>query len=182
MLAAPPPPDTPGGHLAAFLVTVRPDGRPHATGVGVRRYDGDLYFLSGPSTRKSRNLAVNPACAIALRLPDGLDLVLDGEAAPIDDPEILDAVGGLTRQAGPPPAASPRRSGVQIIGDAEDVAQLAPVDRGSTSISAQSPGVWCDTPRIGGRPSRRLRSTAGGCGSIGNRCFTYPGPRRTVRR
>jgi hypothetical protein len=102
LLAAPPPPDTPGGHLASILVTVRPDGRPHATGVGARWYDGDLYFLSGPGTRKSRNLAANPACTIAIRLPDGLDLVLDGEAAPIDDPAILDAVGALIRQAGWP--------------------------------------------------------------------------------
>src|SRR5918997_2456121 len=102
LLAAPPPPDTPGGHLPSYLGTVRPDGRPHATGVGVRWHDGDLYFLSGPGTRKSRNLAANPACTIAMRLPDGLDLVLDGEAAPIDDPAILDAVGGLIRQSGWP--------------------------------------------------------------------------------
>ena len=27
LLAAPPPPDTPGGHLASVLGTVRPDGR-----------------------------------------------------------------------------------------------------------------------------------------------------------
>ena len=68
LLAAPPPPDTPGGHFPSYLGTVRPDGRPHATGVGARWYDGDIYFLSGPGTRKSRNLAVNPACTIAMRL------------------------------------------------------------------------------------------------------------------
>lgn len=103
VLAAPPPPDTPGGHYPSYLVTVRPDGRPHATRVGARWYDGDIYFLSGPGTRKSRNLAANPACTIAMRL-DGLDLdlVLDGEAAPIDDPAILDAVSVLVRQAGWP--------------------------------------------------------------------------------
>jgi hypothetical protein len=102
LLAAPSPPDHPGGYFPSYLGTVRPDGRPHATGVGVRWYDGDLYFLSGPGTRKSRNLAANPACTIAMRLPDGLDLVLDGEAAPIDDPAILDAVGALIRQSGWP--------------------------------------------------------------------------------
>src|SRR5918992_3616119 len=102
VLAAPPPPDPPGGHLASVLGTVRPDGRPHATGVGARWYDGDLYFLSGPGTRKSRNLAANPACTLAMRLPDGLDLVLEGEATPIDDPAILEAVGELIRQSGWP--------------------------------------------------------------------------------
>src|SRR5215216_2608245 len=81
LLTAPSPPDHPGGYFPSYLGTVRPDGSPHATGVGVRWYDGDLYFLSGPGTRKSRNLAA----PIALRLPEGPDLVLDGDAAPTDD-------------------------------------------------------------------------------------------------
>jgi len=101
-LTAPSPPDHPGGYFPSYLGTVGPDGRPHATGVGIRWYNGDLYFLSGPDTRKSRNLAANPACTIAMRLPDGPDLVLDGEAAPIDDPAIEDAVGALIRQSGWP--------------------------------------------------------------------------------
>lgn len=101
LLAAPPPPDTPGGHFPSYLATVRPDGRPHATGVGARWHDGDIYFLSGPGTRKSRNLAANPACTIAMHL-EGLDLVLEGEAAPVDDPAILDAVGALIRRSGWP--------------------------------------------------------------------------------
>jgi hypothetical protein len=100
-LAAPPPPDTPGGHFPTILGTVRPDGRPHLTGVGARWYDGDLYFLSGPGTRKSRNLAANPACSIAMHLAD-IALVLDGEAAPTDDPALLAAVGDVIRQAGWP--------------------------------------------------------------------------------
>ncbi|HLL49779.1 MAG TPA: pyridoxamine 5'-phosphate oxidase family protein [Thermomicrobiales bacterium] len=102
LLAAPPPPDTPGGHFSSYLVTVRPDGRPHATRVGVRWHDGDLYFLSGPGTRKSRNLAANRASTLAMRLEEGLDLVLEGEAAPVDDPALLDAVGSVIRQAGWP--------------------------------------------------------------------------------
>jgi hypothetical protein len=101
-LTAPSPPDKPGGYFPSYLVTVRPDGSPHATAVGVRWHDGDLYFLSGSGTRKSRNLEANPVCTFAMRLPDGLDLVLDGEAAPIDDPVVLDAVGGLIRQSGWP--------------------------------------------------------------------------------
>jgi hypothetical protein len=102
VLTAPSPPDQPGGYFPSYLGTVRPDGRPHATGLGVRWYDGDLYFLSGLGTRKSSNLAANPACTIAMRLPDGLDLVFEGEAAPVDDPAILAAVGDLVRQSGWP--------------------------------------------------------------------------------
>ena len=33
---------------------------------------------------------------------EGLDLVLEGEAAPVDDPAILDTVGAVIRQAGWP--------------------------------------------------------------------------------
>jgi hypothetical protein len=102
VLTAPSPADHPGGYFPSYLGTVRTDGRPHATGVGVRWYDGDLYFLSSPCSRKSRNLAANPAGTIAMRLPDGPDLVLEGEAVPVDDPVILDAVGTLVRQSGWP--------------------------------------------------------------------------------
>jgi hypothetical protein len=100
-LAAPPPPDTPGGHFPSFITTVRPDGRPHLTGVGIRWYNSNLYFLSGSGTRKSRNLAANPDCSIAIHLDD-LDLVFEGKASPTDDPALLDAVGDLIRQSGWP--------------------------------------------------------------------------------
>ena len=71
----------PKGPLAGFFLgTVRPDGRPHAAGIAAVWHDGDLYFTSGPRTRKARNLASNPACTIAVKLP-GLDLTLDGTAA-----------------------------------------------------------------------------------------------------
>ena len=102
LLTAPSPPDHPGGYFPSYLSTVRPGGRPHATGLGVRWYDGDLYILSGPITPKSRNQAANPAATIAMRLPEGPDLVIDGDATPIDDPAILDAVGALIRQSGWP--------------------------------------------------------------------------------
>src|SRR5579864_5735819 len=39
----------PKGPLAGFFLgTVRPDGRPHAAGIGAVWHDGDLYFTSGP--------------------------------------------------------------------------------------------------------------------------------------
>jgi hypothetical protein len=102
LLTAPAPPNTPGGHFPTYLITVRPDGRPHVTGVGARWYDGDLYFLSGKDTRKSRNLAIEPACTIAMHLNDVLDLVLEGEATPVEDPAIREAVGALIRKSGWP--------------------------------------------------------------------------------
>lgn len=101
LLAAPPRPAMPGGDHPSFLGTTRPDGRPHAAGIGARWHDGDLSFTSGPVTRKSRNLTDNPACTIAMSLK-GIDLVLEGEAVRVSDNETLNAVAALFRQEGWP--------------------------------------------------------------------------------
>jgi nitroimidazol reductase NimA-like FMN-containing flavoprotein (pyridoxamine 5'-phosphate oxidase superfamily) len=71
-----------------FLATTRPDGRPHVAGVGAVWDDGKVYVVSGPGTRKSRNLAENASCAISMPLP-GLDLVIEGTAAKVTDDETL---------------------------------------------------------------------------------------------
>jgi hypothetical protein len=92
---------TPGPGIPFFLGTSRPDGRPHAAGIGALWLDGNLYFTSGPGTRKSRNLAANPACTISVRLDD-IDLVLEGEAARVADRPTLEQVAALYREGGWP--------------------------------------------------------------------------------
>lgn len=87
--------------VACFLGTVRPDGRPHAAAVGVAELDGDLYFTSGPGTRKSRNLGANPACTLSLRL-DGIDVVVEGDARRVTDAATLDRVSAVYRDGGWP--------------------------------------------------------------------------------
>ena len=98
----------PGPEVAMYLSTTRPDGRPHTAGIGALWHDGDLYFTSNPGTRKARNLARNPACTIAMRLP-GIDLVFEGEAARTTDPATLAAVVARFREGGWP---------AQVAGDA----------------------------------------------------------------
>jgi len=102
--------DRPRGVLAAgslgpevthFLGTTRPDGRPHAAGIGAIWMDGDLYFTSGPGARKARNLAVTPACTISARL-DGIDLVFEGEAARVTDQGTLERAASVYREGGWP--------------------------------------------------------------------------------
>jgi hypothetical protein len=88
-----------GANLTFFLGTVRPDGRPHAAGVGAVWHDGALYFVSGPETRKSRNLAANPACTVSASL-HGIDLVLEGEAARVTDAATLEALAVVYRGTG----------------------------------------------------------------------------------
>jgi len=91
----------PGPEVAMYLSTVRPDGRPHTAGIGALWHDGDLYFTSNLDTRKSRNLAQNPACTIAMRLP-GIDVVFEGEAARMTDPATLETVAARYREGGWP--------------------------------------------------------------------------------
>jgi hypothetical protein len=100
-----------------FLGTVRPDGRPHAAGVGAAWYDGDLYFQTGPQTRKGRNVAANPACTMSASLP-GMDLVFEGEAQRVADTPTLEALAALYREQGGWP--------VQVEGDAFTAPYSAP--------------------------------------------------------
>jgi hypothetical protein len=78
-----------GQDFTYFLSTVRPDGRPHTAGVGALWVDGKLYFVSGPGTRKSKNLAERPDCAVSVRLP-GIDVVLEGVARRVTDAPTLE--------------------------------------------------------------------------------------------
>ena len=93
--------DTPGENLTFFLATVRSDGRPHTAGVGAIWVDDTLYFVSGPDTRKSRNLTANPACGLAVRLR-GIDLTMDGTAERVTDPTELERVAAVYREGGWP--------------------------------------------------------------------------------
>jgi hypothetical protein len=90
-----------GSGVTHFLGTIRQDGRPHAAGVGAMWHDGDLYIVSGPDTRKSRDLAANPACTISVRL-EGIDLVLEGDATRVTDGPTLEALTARYRADGWP--------------------------------------------------------------------------------
>ena len=99
-----------------FLGTSRPDGRPHAAAIGALWLDGDLYFTSGPATRKARNLAANPACTMSINL-EGMDLVFEGEASRVTDQPTLEQAAQLYREGGWP---------VQVQSDAFTAPYSAP--------------------------------------------------------
>lgn len=88
-----------------WLSTVRSDGRPHVAGIGAVWVDGKFYFTSGPTTRKSRNLAENPNCAISVALRD-IDLVIEGRAAKVSDPATLERIAARYAAQGWPARAS----------------------------------------------------------------------------
>lgn len=97
ILAAEPPPSG----TTFVLGTTRPDGRPHAAAFGALWFDGDIYLVSGPGTRKSRNLAANPASTVSVGL-EGIDLVLEGEAVRVTDGPTLRQLAALYRENGWP--------------------------------------------------------------------------------
>ena len=64
-------------------------------------HDGDLYDVSGPGTRKSRNLATNPVCTVAAALR-GIDLTFEGEASRVTDTPTLERLAARYREQGWP--------------------------------------------------------------------------------
>jgi hypothetical protein len=103
-------------NLTYFLGTCRPDGTPHAAGVGSQWLDGDLYFTSSANARKARDLAGNPRCTISVKLP-GIDLVLDGAAERVADAGTLERVAAGYRAGGWP---------AEVAGDALTAPYSAP--------------------------------------------------------
>ena len=91
----------PSEELTWFLGTVRPDGRPHAAGVGATYLDGAIWFTTSPAARKARNLAANPRCTFSVRLR-GIDLVFEGTAARVTDRPTLEKLAARYREGGWP--------------------------------------------------------------------------------
>ena len=96
--------DTPTADLTFFVATVRPNGRPHTAGVGAVWVADALYFVGGPGTRRSRNLAANPACSVSVRLR-GVDLTLEGDAHLVSDSSTVERVAAAYRTGGWPATA-----------------------------------------------------------------------------
>jgi uncharacterized pyridoxamine 5'-phosphate oxidase family protein len=67
-----------------WLATTHPDGRPNVVPIGALWVDGAAYFTTGQGTRKGKNLAENPRCAISFAI-HGFDVVIEGKAAKVSD-------------------------------------------------------------------------------------------------
>ena len=70
-----------------WLSTVRPDGRPHVTPIAAVWLDDVLYFTTGRTERKAKNLAQNTHCVVTTgcNVLEGLDVVVEGDAARVTD-------------------------------------------------------------------------------------------------
>jgi len=77
-----------------WLTTIRPEGRPHVTPLLGVWLDSALYFCTGPNERKAKNLAQNAHCVLTTgcNTLDGLDVVVEGDAAKVSEPAELASV------------------------------------------------------------------------------------------
>jgi PPOX class probable F420-dependent enzyme len=54
----------------AHLATVLPDGSPHSVPLWIGTQDDRIVFITGPHSRKARNLRRDPRVALSLTSPD----------------------------------------------------------------------------------------------------------------
>jgi hypothetical protein len=71
-----------------WLVTVRPDGAPHAMPVFAVWSESALFVASKATSRKSRNLAADGRCVVTTDAGD-LHLIVEGEARRVRDAATL---------------------------------------------------------------------------------------------
>jgi len=75
-----------------WIMTVRPDGRPHAMIIWGLWFDGAFWFGTGSKTQKARNLATNPNCIVGTQ--NAADaVILEGVAERITDAAIRKKLG-----------------------------------------------------------------------------------------
>lgn len=77
-----------------WLATVRPEGRPHVTPLFAVWLDGAIYFATGSSERKAKNLVGNSHCIVTTgcNVVKGLDVVLEGDAVQVSEESKLQRI------------------------------------------------------------------------------------------
>lgn len=74
-----------------WLATVHPDGQPHVRPLLGVWFDNALYFCSGATARKTRNLSSAPRCSLATETGE-FHFVAEGEATKQSDEATLQDV------------------------------------------------------------------------------------------
>ena len=77
-----------------WVITSRPDGRPHAAPIWGVWTGGAFHFSTGRDSRKGLNLARNPACVVALERATE-SLVLEGAASEVRGAGAIAAVSAV---------------------------------------------------------------------------------------
>ncbi len=126
-----------------WLATINDDGSPHVTAVGAIWTGGAFWFQTG-ATRKGRNVARDPRCSLAISIQDA-DLVVEGEAVRVTEPEAVARVAQAWAADGWP--VEPDESGSGITAPFNAPSQGPPPwhvyriePRSATVVSAVEPG------------------------------------------
>jgi general stress protein 26 len=84
-----------------WIISTRPDGRPHAAPVWGVWHEGTLWFGSDPQSRKARNFAHNPEIVVHLESGDET-VILEGTVTELHDAEKIAPVDKLYAAKYPP--------------------------------------------------------------------------------
>jgi hypothetical protein len=127
-----------------WLSSVNEDGSPHVTAIGALWVDGTFWFQTGSATRKARNVARDPRCAVAVSIQDA-DVVVQGDARRVSDPSDLARIAKAWADNGWP--AEPDASGSGITAPFNAPSQGPPPwnvyriePRSVTVVSSTEPG------------------------------------------
>jgi nitroimidazol reductase NimA-like FMN-containing flavoprotein (pyridoxamine 5'-phosphate oxidase superfamily) len=85
----------------AWLVTLRPDGSPHATPVVPVWSEDRFHFTTGAEEQKGKNLRADDRVLLQvgqLEWQAGLDVVVEGRASITTDPVVLARLAAVWRQ------------------------------------------------------------------------------------
>lgn len=88
-----------------WLATVDADGRPHVTGVGAFWDDGTWWIVTSRASRKARNIERDPRCSLSLATHE-FDVSFEGEAALVEDPEVVARIATVAAEGGWPARAT----------------------------------------------------------------------------
>ena len=94
-----------------WLTTINEDGSAHVTAVGAVWLDGTFWFQTGDGTRKSRNVARDPRCSVAISVP-GADVVVEGDALRVTDADALRQVTKVWADGGWPAEVDESGTGI----------------------------------------------------------------------
>jgi hypothetical protein len=140
---SPPEPDAHNARTT-WLSTINEDGTPHVTAVGAMWLDGTFWFQTGAGTRKHRNIDRDPRCAVAVSVRDA-DVVFEGDAARVTDPELVARVAKAWADDGWPVEPDASGSGLTAPFNAPsqgpppwDVYRITP--RSATVVMGVEPG------------------------------------------
>jgi nitroimidazol reductase NimA-like FMN-containing flavoprotein (pyridoxamine 5'-phosphate oxidase superfamily) len=126
-------------HRVMTIATLRPDGWPQATTVGFAHEGLRLYFLCGPDSQKSRNLALDSRVSITIdhdepQVMKITGLSLAGRASRISDEREAERVMALLIARYPPqgqgPGELPPASAVAIFKVDPDVISVLDYSKG----------------------------------------------------